>query len=123
MSIQRHATATQLPPSARQARVVPFIRRDLPDNELAMRDRIELLRWAEAAQEGGLRRYAVHHREEQDDPETVGDFVLIYREDADWAEWGVARSGRSYMVWRSANGRTTGLFDSLAEALQTIYPG
>ncbi len=123
MELQPHATLRQPSALGWPSRVVPFVRHDLPNNELLMRDRIELLRWTDAAHAGGWRRVALHHREAQDDPETVGDFVLVYGDDPAWAEWGVARSRGRYLVWRPASGRTIGEFATLLEALETIYAG
>lgn len=95
----------------------------LADNRLNMGDRIELLRWSEAARAVGVRRVALERPEAQDDPDTVGDFVLIYGEDPQWACWGIARQAGAYEVWHTVSGESSGRYPSLREALAVIHAG
>jgi hypothetical protein len=102
--------------------IVAFPRPRGADNRLGVGDRIELLRWSDSARSAGVRRVALERPDPDDDPATVGDFVLIYGEDAQWARWGVARQAGAYEVWRPADGRSSGRFASLREALAAIHP-
>jgi hypothetical protein len=108
----------------RRGIVVPFRRPSRcpqrTDNRLDLGDRIELLRWSQAATARGVRRVRLEQPDPEDDPATVGDFVLIYGEDENWARWGVARNAGAYELWWPSSGRTAGRFASLRDALTAI---
>ena len=44
-------------------------------------------------------------------------FALVYRADAAWAVWGLARQHGAVEAWRCATGETVGRFPSMTDAL------
>ncbi len=99
--------------------VVPFVRRSRPKPSLTVSERIQTLRWADAARAYGVREVRIHEPEPGDDP-MVGGFVLIYERSEIWAAWGVAARAGNYEVWRPGTGATVGWYGTLREALQAI---
>jgi hypothetical protein len=88
-------------------------------NRFSMRDRIEALRWAEAARASGYARVVLDTCAEALEPE-LGDFLLVYRRNAAWASWGVGCVEDGFMLWTSATGATVGRFATLTAALEKI---
>lgn len=99
--------------------VVPFIPRQRPAPSLNVSERIQALRWADAAREHGVREVCIHEPEPGDDP-AVSGFMLIYEEADIWAAWGVAVRPIGFEVWRPSNGTTMGRYETLREALHAI---
>jgi hypothetical protein len=99
--------------------VIPFVPRRTSTKSLNVSERIQALRWADAARPHGVREVRIHEPEPGDDP-AVGGFVLIYEEADIWAAWGVAVRSGNFEVWRPSNGTTMGCFGSLQEALHAI---
>jgi hypothetical protein len=109
-----------MPVPARNAVVIPFPAPSRPvGNRLSVRDRIEALRWAETARAAGYTRVVLDTSAEQLAPE-LGDFLLAYRGDANWASWGVGCVEDEFMLWRPATGATVGRFSTLRAALDKI---
>jgi len=101
------------------ASILPFMPRRLVDNRLTAQDRIDALVWESMADIASCGRMIIHHRQHDDDPE-IGDFISIYRQDSNWATWGVARRGHVVSLWRCATGADAGEFATVREALATI---
>jgi len=99
--------------------VVPFVGRRSHPLSFSVSDRIETLRWADAARPYGVDKVRIHEPEAGDEP-GVGGFVLIYKQTEIWANWGVAVRPGSFEVWRPASGDTVGWYRTLGEALQII---
>jgi hypothetical protein len=99
--------------------VLPFAPRRTHPLSLNVTERIEALRWADAARAHGVRRLCIHEPEAGDDP-AVGSFVLIYREHDIWAAWGIAARPGSFEVWRPSSGATVGWYRTLRDALRAI---
>ena len=106
--------------SARDPVVIAFPPPARPvGNRLSMRDRIEALRWADAARAFGYTRVVLESGAEPREPE-LGDFLLAYWRDASWATWGVGCVEDGFMLWRPATGATVGRFATLRAALEKI---
>jgi hypothetical protein len=101
------------------ATILPFVRRHDTEYGLSIGDRIAARRWAEAARPHGVRAVRIHDPEPGDDP-ALGSFILIYRDDALWAAWGVSVTCGCYEVWRASSGATIGQFTTLSAALAVI---
>jgi hypothetical protein len=99
--------------------VVPFVGRASHPLGFSVSERIETLRWADAARAHGVNKVRVCEPEPGDEP-GVGGFVLIYKNADLWANWGVAVRAGSFEVWRPANGVTVGWYRTLGEALHVI---
>jgi hypothetical protein len=99
--------------------VIPFIRRPPHPLSLTVSERIQTLRWADAARASGVREVRIHEPEPGDDP-AVGGFVLVYEGTDLWAAWGIAARAGSFEVWRPGSGATVGCYRTLREALQAI---
>ena len=105
---------------ARNAIVIPFPPPSRPvGNRLSVRDRIEALRWADTAHRFGYTRVVLDTSAEQLEPE-LGDFLLAYRCNANWASWGVGCVDDGFMLWCPATGATVGQFATLRAALEKI---
>ncbi|MCW3474102.1 hypothetical protein [Limobrevibacterium gyesilva] len=107
--------------SATSAVILSFPPPARPTNRFTARDRIEVLRWADSAREEGYTRVALDNSAQEDEPE-LGDFLLVYRRDALWASWGVGCCDGGFIVWRPADGTTTGWYPCLKKALAAIPP-
>jgi hypothetical protein len=101
------------------ATILSFPRARPVDHGLSVPERIATLRWADAVRRFGVRAVHIHDPEPGDAPGLRG-FLLIYRDDALWASWGVAAAGGRYEVWRPASGATVGWFPTLGEALEVV---
>ncbi len=100
--------------------VVPFVGRHIHPLSFSVSERIETLRWADAARAHGVHRVRIHEPEPGDGP-GVGGFVLVYKGTDIWAAWGVAVRSGSFEVWRPASGTTVGWYRTLGEALRAIH--
>jgi hypothetical protein len=102
------------------ATILPFARRPgWHGVGLTVHERIQAMRWSDAARSHGVRMVQFHEPEPGDDP-MVGAFLLVYRGEELWAAWGIARRTGGYEVWRPSSGATVGLFDSMGRALAAI---
>jgi hypothetical protein len=99
--------------------VVPFVPRRTQARRLNVMERIEAMRWADAARACGVRDLRIHDPEREDDP-ALGPFVLIYERHDVWAAWGIAVRPGSFEVWRPSTGTTVGWYRTLQEALLSI---
>jgi len=72
--------------------ILPFVARPAHQLSLNVSERIQALRWADAARPYGVRELRIHEPEFGDDP-TLGSFVLVYEGDDIWAAWGIAAPG------------------------------
>jgi hypothetical protein len=88
-------------------------------NRMTVRDRIEALRWSDTAAEFGYSRVLIDTSEHEDRLE-LGDFMLIYRQGANWASWGVGCTREGFMLWHPQTGATIAHFGTLADALRRI---
>jgi hypothetical protein len=84
------------------------------------RDRILLLGWSDAAATRGLRKVSLNVPEQGDDPDSGGDFLMVYAQDAQWARWGVAPTAAGYIVWDTATGADLACCASLSQALTVL---
>ena len=48
------------------------------------------------------------------------EYMLIYRRDIQWAQWGIACGRDGYEVWHATRGTTLGVYPQLAEAFEQI---
>lgn len=99
--------------------VIPFVPRQPSRPGLNVSERIEALRWADAARAHGVRQVRIHEPEYGDDP-SIGPFVLVYEKHDVWAAWGIAVRPGSFEVWRPSSGATVGWYRTLPEALRAI---
>jgi len=99
--------------------VLPFVRRPPHPLCLTVSERIQTLRWADAARAYGVREVRIHEPEPGDDP-AIGGFVLVYEQADLWAAWGIAARPGSFEVWRPGSGATIGWYRTLREALHAI---
>ncbi len=99
--------------------VLPFVRRTSHPLSLTVSERIQILRWADAARPHGVHKVRIHEAEPGDAP-WVGGFVLVYKQGDIWANWGVAVCPGSFEVWRPNSGATVGWYRTIVEALHTI---
>jgi len=88
-------------------------------NRMTVRDRIEALRWSDTAAAFGYSRVLIDTSEHEDRVE-LGDFMLVYRQGANWASWGVGCTREGYMLWHPQTGETIAHYPTLAEALHRI---
>ena len=88
-------------------------------NRMTVRDRIEALHWSNTASEFGYPRVLIDTSEHEDRLE-LGDFMLVYRQGANWASWGVGCTRDGFMLWYPQTGETIAHFPTLGEALQRI---
>ena len=88
-------------------------------NRMTVRDRIEALRWSDTAAEFGYSRVLIDTSEHEDRLE-LGDFMLVYRQGANWASWGVGCTRDGFMLWSPRTGTTVAHFGTLGEALNRI---
>ena len=101
------------------ATILPFIRPPRPGNRLSMRDRITAHEWHQAATAAGYARIAFENAADDDAPE-LGDFLLIYTSDTQWASWGIGCSDGGFIVWRPADGATRSWHRTLSQALGAV---
>ena len=50
----------------------------------------------------------------------MGCFAMVYRAGASWASWGVARQGRSGLLWDCVTLADIGRFPSMIDALAAL---
>ena len=101
------------------AAVLPFVRRPAHPLCLNVAERIQALRWADAARAAGVREVRIHDPEEGEDP-ALGGFVLIYEAEDIWAAWGIAVRCGSFEVWQPSSGTTIGCYPTFPEALRAV---
>jgi hypothetical protein len=101
--------------------VLPFVPRRAHPLSLNVPERIEAMRWTDAARPFGVRELRIHEPEIGDEP-SLGGFVLIYENNDEWAGWGIAVRPGSFEVWRPSSGATVGWYRTLGEALRAIKP-
>jgi hypothetical protein len=99
--------------------VLPFVMRQPHPLSFNVSERIQALRWADAARANGVRELRIHEPEVGEEP-SLGGFLLIYEDDDIWASWGVAVRPGSFEVWRPSTGTTIGWFPTLREALLAV---
>ncbi len=85
-------------------------------NRLSMRDRMQLLRWAECSERHGFTRIVFDTASERSGHEP-GDYVLIYERDALWASWGIGCADSALTLWNASTGVTIGSYATMTEAL------
>jgi len=88
-------------------------------NRMTVRDRIEALRWSDTATELGYTRVLLD-TSGQESMFDLGDFMLVYRNGANFASWGVGCTRDGFMLWLPRTGATIAHFSTLGEALQSI---
>jgi hypothetical protein len=98
---------------------LPMARDNRPGTRLTVSDRIAVFTWEAELEAGLLGRVSLHEDVPCQDDEHVA-FVLVSRAGKDWADWGLARSGRGIMLWSCADGAQLGLFASMEEALARL---
>lgn len=105
--------------SRQQAIILPFVRPPREVNRLSFRDRIDIMEWhaSEAAQ--GYTRLAIDTEHAGHNPE-LGDYVLVYRPEDQWASWGVGCCDGGYMVWHPQSLSTRGWHASIRAALASL---
>jgi hypothetical protein len=120
MSVCATKSPAMVPARGPAAVVIPLVPRRVR-SVLTVCERIELLRWTDAARAFGIRAARIHEPEQGDDP-ALGGFILFYTVDGVWAAWGVAPQAGRYEVWRPNTGITVGWFACFADALAAIQP-
>jgi hypothetical protein len=90
-----------------------------PCRLFSVRDRIQAHRWIMIAGVSGYGK-VVFERSEETDCSDPCEYLLIYRRDTPWAQWGVACRLDGYEVWHATRGSTIGVFPDLSEALNQI---
>lgn len=111
-----HATAE----AASSASVVlHFPRRPVPRNRLSMRDRMEVLQWADRSAQHGFTRLVFDSASEHSGHEP-GDYILIYARGALWASWGIGCTDSGLTLWNATTGVTIGRYGSMADALCAV---
>jgi hypothetical protein len=88
-------------------------------NRMTVRDRIEALRWSDTAAKLGYTRVLLDTSDHDGDLE-LGDFMLVYRQGANWASWGVGCTANGFMLWCPQTGATVARFKTLGAALERI---
>jgi hypothetical protein len=88
-------------------------------HRFSVRDRILAHRWVTEASSSGYGRLVFASAEGPSQPEPC-EYLLIYRRDVPWAQWGVACRHAGYEVWHTTRGTTLGVFGSLKEALDQV---
>lgn len=101
--------------------VVLFPRARDAGNRFGLRDRAELLAWAEQARAFGICRVSLEKADPPEGPEGVGDFALIYDGSSEWARWAIAPERGRYLLWSPNGGHTIGHLPSLGAALAAIH--
>jgi hypothetical protein len=104
------------------AEIIPFTRRADRGARLSLRDRMDVTYWQESARQFGYDRLVIHERAPTD-PEDVDSFLSIYRRGEAWSRWGIARCGATVLAWCSVSGMDVGRYDTVAEALGTLFTG
>ena len=101
--------------------ILPFVRPNRSGNRMTMRDRVAAMDWQNGASALGYNRIAYENSATEDEPE-LGDFMLIYTGDAQWAAWGVGCCDGGFIVWRPSDGMTLSWHPNMARALASIPP-
>ena len=101
---------------AAPALVLRFPGAPAPRNRLSMRDRMELLRWADRSAQHGFTRLLFDSASEHSGHEP-GDYILIYARGALWASWGIGCTDSGLTLWNATSGVTIGRYGSMTEAL------
>ena len=104
------------------ADIIPFARRAVQGVRLSMRDRMDVTSWQESARQFGYDRLVIHEHGPCD-PDDVDSFLSVYRRGEAWSRWGIARCGASVLAWCSVSGMDVGRYESVAEALGTLFSG
>jgi hypothetical protein len=92
-----------------------------PGNRLNAADRHQAVAWLGSASAEGYGDVRLHQPEAGNCPE-FGEILAIYRAGEPWAAWGIARCGKTLLLWRSSTGETIGSFRSMTDALAAIPP-
>jgi hypothetical protein len=88
-------------------------------NRMTVRDRIEALRWSDTAARLGYTRVLLDTSEHESGLE-FGDFMLVYRQSANWAAWGVGCTADGFTLWCPQTGATVARFKTLGAAFERI---
>ena len=112
-SMSAHKTKTAV--------ILPFVRPLRSDNRMTLRDRMAAMEWQAEARELGSTRVA-YDSSGTEDGHDLGDFMLIYTPDNQWAVWGIGCCDGGFMVWRPADGVTVSWHPTITRALATIPP-
>ncbi len=99
--------------------ILPFVRPVRTDNRMTLRDRMAAMEWQNGARALGYTRVAYETSATDDEPD-LGDFMLIYTPQAQWANWGIGCCDGGFIVWRPADGVTLSWHSTIARALATI---
>jgi hypothetical protein len=99
--------------------ILPFVRHTRSSNRMTLRDRMAAMEWHNGARARGYTRIA-HESPATDDEAELGDFMLIYTADKQWAVWGIGCCDGGFIVWRPSDGVTLSWHPTIARALATI---
>jgi hypothetical protein len=103
-----------------EAEVIPFPAAPArASNRMTVRDRIEALRWSDTAASLGYTRVLLDTSDHEGDL-ALGDFMLVYRQAANWAAWGVGCVADGFILWCPQTGATIARFKTLGAALERI---
>lgn len=105
----------------KSAVILPFVRPARTGNRLTVRDRVAAMEWESEASRLGYTRVAYDRSATDEEPE-LGDFMLIYVPDNQWAVWGVGCCDDGFIVWRPSDGVTLSWHPTITRALATIPP-
>ncbi len=101
--------------------ILPFVRPTRSGNRMTLRDRMDAMEWQNGARALGYTRVAYDSSATDDEPE-LGDFMLIYTPDNQWAVWGIGCCDGGFIVWRPSDGVTLSWHSTMARALDSIPP-
>ena len=100
------------------AKVIPLPDRAGADAALTLADRIAVFRWKEQRL-GGIGRIVLHEDVPCEGGEHV-DFVLVYKIESCWADWGLARTRSGVVLWSCADGLEISVFDDMETGLAAV---
>ena len=99
--------------------ILPFVRPSRVDNRMTFRDRMAAMEWQSSAIALGYTRVAFDTSTGVREPE-LGDFILIYTPETQWATWGVGCCDGGFIVWRPGDGVTISWHPTISRALANI---
>ncbi len=114
-----HANSVSQAVGQRPHLVIAYRRPEPVMHRFSLRDRTQLLDWAEQARAHGVCRVSLERPEPQDEAH-IGEFALIYDARAEWATWAVACEPDAYLLWSPNTGKTLGRFPTVGAALAAI---
>ncbi len=85
----------------------------------SVRDRILAHSWISDASSKGYGKLVFAHADGPSHAEP-GEYLLVYRRDVAWAQWGIGCRQDGYTLWHATRGTTMGFFARLQLAFDAI---